>query len=70
MLAGALTKDRAQDLVDAGLIDLAAFGKPFIANPDLVDRLYHGHPLSEPVKETFYGGGAEGYVDYPPYRPV
>ena len=70
MLAGALTKDRAQDLVDAGLIDLAAFGKPFIANPDLFDRLYHGHPLSEPVKETFYGGGAEGYVDYPPYRPV
>lgn len=70
ILAGALTKDRAQALIEAGLIDLAAFGTPFIANPDLVDRLYRGHPLSEPAKETFYGGGVEGYVDYPPYRPL
>lgn len=68
ILAGAMTKERAQTFIDAELIDLAAFGTPFIANPDLVCRLKKGHPLSEPNKETFYGGGIEGYVDYPPYR--
>ena len=68
ILAGAMTLQRAQQLVDAGLIDLAAFGQPFIANPDLVARLQQGLPLAEPVRETYYGGGAEGYIDYPPYR--
>lgn len=68
ILAGAMTLERAQQLVDAGLIDLAAFGQPFIANPDLVARLQQGLPLAEPVRETYYGGGAGGYIDYPPYR--
>ena len=45
--------------------DLVAFGKPFIANPDLVRRLRLDSPLNEPDKATFYGGGAEGYTDYP-----
>jgi N-ethylmaleimide reductase len=45
--------------------DLIAFGKPFIANPDLVERLKRGAPLNEPDKATFYGGGARGYTDYP-----
>ncbi|CDS52825.1 Oxidoreductase, FMN-binding [Polaromonas sp. CG9_12] len=45
--------------------DLVAFGKPFIANPDLVTRLRLDAPLNEPDKATFYGGGAEGYTDYP-----
>lgn len=67
ILAGAMTLARAQELIDAGLIDLAAFGQPFIANPDLVARLQHGLPLAEPVRETYYGGGAEGYIDYPPH---
>lgn len=47
------------------LADLIAFGKPFIANPDLVERLRRNLPLNEPNRATFYGGGAEGYTDYP-----
>jgi N-ethylmaleimide reductase len=45
--------------------DLVAFGKPFIANPDLVARLRQGGPFNEPDRNTFYGGGAQGYIDYP-----
>jgi N-ethylmaleimide reductase len=45
--------------------DLIAFGKPFIANPDLVERLKAGAALNQPDKATFYGGGAKGYTDYP-----
>ena len=45
--------------------DLVAFGRPYIANPDLVERLRTGAPLNAPDKATFYGGGAEGYTDYP-----
>ncbi len=68
ILAGDMTLERAQDLVDAGLIDLAAFGQPFIANPDLVARLKNGWPLTTPDRDTYYGGDAKGYVDYPPYE--
>ncbi len=45
--------------------DLVAFGRPFIANPDLVERLRAGAPLAKADKTTFYGGGAQGYTDYP-----
>ena len=45
--------------------DLIAFGKPFISNPDLVERLKKGAPLNASDKATFYGGGAKGYTDYP-----
>jgi N-ethylmaleimide reductase len=45
--------------------DLVAFGKPFIANPDLVARLKAGGPFNTPDKATFYGGGEHGYTDYP-----
>mgnify|MGYP006074474047 FL=1 len=48
-------------------IDLVAFGIPFISNPDLVYRLEHNLPLNEANEKTFYGGGAEGYTDYPFY---
>ncbi|CAG8865773.1 N-ethylmaleimide reductase [Pseudomonas fluorescens] len=68
ILAGDMTLERAQDLVDAGLIDLAGFGQPFIANPDLVARLKHGWPLTTPDRETYYGGDGKGYVDYSPYE--
>jgi len=47
------------------LADLVCFGRPFIANPDLVERLRVGAPLAEAPKETWYGGGAHGYTDYP-----
>jgi N-ethylmaleimide reductase len=68
ILAGGQTLAKANELIASGTIDLAAFGQPFIANPDLVARLRNGWPLAEPERETYYGGGAEGYVDYPPYR--
>jgi N-ethylmaleimide reductase len=67
ILAGDMTLERAQDLIDAGLIDLAAFGQPFIGNPDLVARLKNGWPLTVPDRDTYYGGDAKGYVDYPAY---
>jgi N-ethylmaleimide reductase len=49
----------------ANAADLIAFGKPFISNPDLVERLKKGEPLNAWDKNTFYGGGAKGYTDYP-----
>jgi N-ethylmaleimide reductase len=48
-----------------GEADLIAFGRPFIANPDLVHRLKTGAALAEPDRATMYGGGAKGYTDYP-----
>jgi N-ethylmaleimide reductase len=53
----------AEALADGA--DLVAFGKAFLANPDLVRRLREGAPLNAPDKATFYGGGAKGYTDYP-----
>ncbi len=55
----------ANKVIAAGAADLIAFGKPFISNPDLVERLKSGAPLNEQDKSTFYGGGAKGYTDYP-----
>src|ERR1700738_3019800 len=55
----------ASKVLAANEADLIAFGKPFIANPDLVERLKNGAPLNAPDKATFYGGGAKGYTDYP-----
>jgi N-ethylmaleimide reductase len=48
-----------------GRADLIAFGRPFIANPDLVERMKTGAPLAEGDKGTFYGGDEHGYIDYP-----
>jgi N-ethylmaleimide reductase len=55
----------ANKVLAANEADLIAFGKPFISNPDLVERLKSGAPLNTPDKTTFYGGGAKGYTDYP-----
>jgi N-ethylmaleimide reductase len=62
--------DRAMalDAVASGRADAVAIGRPFIANPDLVERLRDNLPWATPQKETFYGGGAEGYTDYPTVR--
>ena len=67
VLVGAGNYDlaKATRLLDAGLIDAAAFGRTFLANPDLPARLESGLALNEPDPATFYGGGAEGYTDYP-----
>ncbi len=55
----------ANKVVTANEADLVAFGKLFIANPDLVERFKRGARLNTPDKATFYGGGAKGYTDYP-----
>lgn len=65
ILAGGMTRERALQLVEAGTIDLAAFGQPFIANPDLVERLQRDDALATPDRSTYYGGGEAGYLDYP-----
>ena len=57
--------DLATKALAADQADLIAFGKPFISNPDLVERLQRGAPLNDYDKNTFYGGGAKGYTDYP-----
>ncbi|MGB9191358.1 alkene reductase [Acinetobacter haemolyticus] len=57
----------ANDHLESDEADLFAFGKLFISNPDLVERLKHGLPLAELNPATLYGGGAEGYTDYPNY---
>ena len=55
----------AEEFVERGSADAVAFGKPFISNPDLVRRLKEGAPLTPTIEATMYGGGAEGYIDYP-----
>jgi len=59
--------DRAMaiDVIASGAADLVAFGRPFIANPDLVERLKAHAPLAELNPGTTYGKGPEGYIDYP-----
>ncbi|MFG1431830.1 alkene reductase [Xanthobacter sp. V2C-8] len=55
----------ATQVVAEGKADLVAFGRPFIANPDLVERLRRDAPWNELDRDTLYGGGAKGYLDYP-----
>ena len=59
------TKESAERAVADGWADAVAFGKAFIANPDLPERFRADAPLNPPVPETFYGHGPEGYIDYP-----
>jgi len=70
ILAGGMTRERAEQLIAAGLIDLAAFGAAFISNPDLVARMQQGGRRPPADRDTFYGGGATGYIDYPAYVPA
>jgi N-ethylmaleimide reductase len=65
--AGRYTAERGEKLVQAGLADLIAFGRPFIANPDLPQRLFNGWPLNPLRVEGMYGGSEQGYIDYPTY---
>ncbi|WP_420814406.1 alkene reductase [Paracoccus contaminans] len=60
-----LSPATAAELVAAGKADAAAFGRDFIATPDLVARIRKGLPLNTPDPATFYDGGAHGYTDYP-----
>ena len=62
---GPSTIETAREAIDAGRGDLFAIGRDFLANPDLVERLRTGAPLNEQRQELFYGGGRDGYTDYP-----
>jgi 2,4-dienoyl-CoA reductase-like NADH-dependent reductase (Old Yellow Enzyme family) len=64
------THETAQAALDAGKFDAIAFGKAYIANPDLVERLRLGAPLNDPDPTTFYGGDGRGYTDYPALKTL
>jgi len=64
ILSGGYDLERANMDLDAGKGDLVAFGRPFIANPDLVQRLQSGARLTAPDMNTFYTPGEKGYTDY------
>ena len=64
MVNNGFDKPLADEALSQGA-DLVAFGRPFIANPDLTRRLREGAALNAPDRATFYGGGAKGYTDYP-----
>ncbi|WP_434211844.1 alkene reductase [[Pseudomonas] boreopolis] len=63
--AGKYTAERARAALDAGWADLIAFGRPFVANPDLPERLRTGAPLNAHDRATLFGGAAHGLTDYP-----
>lgn len=69
LYAGKYTVERGVRVVKAGWGDLIAFGRPFIANPDLPERIAQGWPLNPVDPATMYGGTDKGYTDYPSYRP-
>ena len=66
--AGRYTAERGARLLDSGLADLIAFGRPFIANPDLPERMANDWPLNPVDPSSMYGGTEKGYIDYPAYQ--
>ena len=62
---GAYTAEEARQRIADGKTELVSFGRPFIANPDLAERLRRGAPLNDWDDSTFYGGDERGYTDYP-----
>jgi N-ethylmaleimide reductase len=67
IVAGGIEIAEAEHLIESGLADAVAFGRWFVANPDLPDRLRNGWPLNDADRATFYTPGREGYVDYPAF---
>jgi N-ethylmaleimide reductase len=65
ILAGGFDSDSAEQALAQQQADLIAFGRPFLANPDLVERMQRKAPLNPPDMSTFYTPGAKGYTDYP-----
>jgi N-ethylmaleimide reductase len=69
MVNGGHGGESAEAALASGSADLVSFGAPFVSNPDLPERLVRGAPLAPADSSKFYGGGAEGYTDYPALRP-
>ncbi len=64
------TKELAEEDLASGLADAISFGRPYIGNPDLVERLRTGADLTRDNFKTWYTPGAEGYTDYPALETV
>ena len=70
ILNAGINAEHGGRLIAEGAGDLIAFGRDYIANPDLADRVRLGAPLNEPRPEFFYGNSATGYTDYPALPPT
>jgi len=71
ILCGGFNKESAETAIENGLTDLVAFGRPFINNPDLVERFKNNLPLSQDLNmDLFYTADEKGYTDYPFYKIV
>jgi len=68
MINAGFDQDSGNKVIEEGNADLVAYGKPFISNPDLVERFANGYDLADWNEETFYTPGKEGYLDYPKYN--
>ncbi len=69
LITGELDQAKAEKALDSGIVDLVGFGRPYIGNPDLVERFKNGWPLTVADRELYYGGDDHGYIDFPPYKP-
>ncbi len=65
-----MSQQDGERFIEAGIADALAYGRDYIATPDLAERLRVGLPLNTPDKDTFYGEGPEGYTDYPRLLPL
>ena len=63
-----MTREKSEKLINAGTIDVAGFGEPFISNPDLVERLENNWELTPPDRNLYYGLGNHGYTDWETYK--
>ncbi len=68
MINTAFDRESGNIVIEDGMADLVAYGKPFISNPDLVERFASGFATAEWDQDTFYTPGAKGYTDYPVYK--
>ncbi|MCG7588096.1 alkene reductase [Photobacterium sp. OFAV2-7] len=66
--AGRYDSDKAAQAITDGLVDMVGFGRPFIANPDLPNRILNNYPLAAHDPDTLFGGNEKGLLDYPSYQ--
>lgn len=66
--AGRYNGAKAEQAIGDGLADMIGFGRPFVANPDLPERLLHDYPFAEHDPNTLFGGAEKGLIDYPTYK--
>lgn len=66
--AGRYNAEKAEQAITEGVADMIAFGRPFVANPDLANRIKEGYPLAAHDPDTLFGGAQKGLTDYPEYN--